>query len=57
MNYKDVMEEDFLEFITNNPQLDNIPVPLAFIKLCYFSGYNAAVYQVEKILDEKTAKA
>jgi hypothetical protein len=57
MDYKNVMEDDFLEFITNNPQLDNIPVPLAFIKLCYFSGYNAAVHQVEKILDEKTAKA
>lgn len=56
MDYKDVMEEDFLEFLTLNAKLEGLNVPLSFIKLCYFSGYNAAVHQVEKILDEKSAK-
>ena len=57
MDFKEAMEDDFLEFLMLNPKLGEMGVPLSFIRLCYFSGYNAAAYQVEKILDEKSAKA
>lgn len=57
MDFNQLQEDDFLDFLTAHPTINIEGVPLSLVRLCFFAGYNAAVHQVEKILDEKSAKA
>jgi hypothetical protein len=53
MNAQEAIEDAFLDFLNKYPVLQSENVPISVIRLCFFSGYSAAMSTVKNILDEE----
>ena len=45
-------EDDFLDFLTQYPVVKDSQVPISFIRLCFFHGYNSSLKRLEELVDE-----
>lgn len=49
-------EDDFLDFLTQYPVVKDSQIPMSFIRLCFFHGYNSSLKRLEELIDEKPTK-
>lgn len=52
MNAEQLIQDSFLDFLNKYPVLKSENIPMSVLRLCYFSGYNAAVKTVDKMMEE-----
>lgn len=52
----EMQEDDFLDFLIQYSFIKELDIPISFVRLCFFAGYNSSLKRLETQIDEKVTK-